>query len=108
MGGSFPTLINSVDRQEKKRKKEKQKRRKKRKNKKKKKKDRAVRETKNGEKKKERHFPSRSPVNQRSKRVGARDKVGPRDESYALVPETGGFITFQKVWVFSYTGFLFT
>ena len=29
MGGSFPTLINSVDRQEKKKKKEKQKRRKK-------------------------------------------------------------------------------
>ena len=29
VGGSFPTLINSVDRQEKKRKKEKQKRRKK-------------------------------------------------------------------------------
>ena len=34
-------------------------------------------------KKKERHFPSKSPANRRSKRVGVRDKVGLRDESYA-------------------------
>ena len=46
VGGSFPTLINLVDRQEKKRKKEKQKRRKKRK-----KMDRAMHEIEKGEKK---------------------------------------------------------
>ena len=46
VGGSFRTLINSVDRQENKMKKEKQKRRKKRK-----KMDRAMRETEKGEKK---------------------------------------------------------
>ena len=45
----------------------------------------------------ERHFPSRSPANRRSKCVGARDKIGSRDESYAWVPETAGFIAFQKV-----------
>ena len=50
-------------------------------------------------KKKERHFPSRSSANRRSKRVGARDKVGPRDESYAWVPKTAGFVVFQKVGV---------
>ena len=49
------------------------------------------------EKKKERHFLSRSPVNRWSKRVGASDKVGPRDESYAWVPKTAGFVAFQKV-----------
>ena len=50
-------------------------------------------------KKKERHFPLRSLTNRRSKQVGARDKVGPRDESYAWVPETAGFVAFQKVGV---------
>ena len=72
--------------------------------------DRVVREMENekGGKKKERHFPSRSLVNRQSKRVGARDKVGPRDESYMWVPEIAGFVSFQKVGVFSYTGFLFT
>ena len=63
-----------------------------------------MRETEKGEKKKEQHFPSLSPVNRWSKRIGARDKVGPRDESYTWVPETVGFVTFQKVGVFSYIG----
>ena len=54
--------------------------------------------------KRERHFPSRSPTNQRSKCVGKGDKVGSRNESYAWVPETTGFVAFQKVEVFSYTG----
>ena len=58
-----------------------------------------------GEKKKERHFPSRSSTNQRSKRVGARDKVGPSNESYEWVPEITGFVVFQKVEVFSYIGY---
>ena len=50
-------------------------------------------------KKRERHFPSQSPENRRLKCVSARDKVGPRDESYAWVPETMGFVAFQKVGV---------
>ena len=50
-------------------------------------------------KKKELHFPSRSPDNRQSKCVRARDKVGPRNESYRWVPETAGFVTFQKVGV---------
>ena len=37
-------------------------------------------------KKKEHNFPSRSPANRQSKCIRARDKVGPRDESYAWVP----------------------
>ena len=49
------------------------------------------------EKKKEWHFPSRSLAYRRLKCVGAKDKVGPHDESYAWVPETTGFIAFQKV-----------
>ena len=52
-----------------------------------------------GEKKKKRNFPSQSPANRRSKRVEARNKVGPLDESYAWVPEIAGFVTFQKVGV---------
>ena len=52
-----------------------------------------------GKKKKERHFLSRSQANWRSKRVGARDKVTPRDESYAWVPETADFVEFHKVGV---------
>ena len=63
-------------------------------------------ETEKGEKKIERHFPSRSPVNWQSKRVREKDKVGPRDKSYAWVIKTVGFIMFQKVGVFSYAGFL--
>ena len=51
------------------------------------------------EKKKEWHFPSRSPTNRRSKRVRAKDKVGPRDESYEWIPKTAGFVAFQKVGV---------
>ena len=47
----------------------------------------------------ERYFPSRSLVNRWKKCVGARDKVGPRDESYAWVLETAGFFEFQKVGV---------
>ena len=47
-----------------------------------------------------RHFPSRSQVNRWLKCVGARNKVGPSDESYAWVPETTGFVTFQNVGVF--------
>ena len=31
--------------------------------------------------------------------LGARDKVGPCYESYAWVPETEGFVAFQKVGV---------
>ena len=52
-----------------------------------------------GRKKRERHFPSRSPANQRSKHVRVKDKVGPRDKSYAWVLETTGFVVFQKVGV---------
>ena len=55
-----------------------------------------------GEKKKgkrERHFPLLSLVNRLSKRVGVRDKVGLRNESYVWVPETAGFVAFQKVGV---------
>ena len=47
--------------------------------------------------KREQYFPSRSSVKRQSKRVEARDKIGSRDESYAWVPETVGFIAFQKV-----------
>ena len=48
-------------------------------------------------KKKERHFPLQSLANRWSKRIEARDKVGSRDESYAWVLETTGFVAFQKV-----------
>ena len=50
-------------------------------------------------KKKERHFSSRSPTNRQSKRIGARDKVGPCNVSYAWVPKTAGFVVFQNVGV---------
>ena len=56
-----------------------------------------MRDSEGGEKKKERHFLLQYPANRWSKRVEARDKVGPRDESYAWVPETTGFVAFQKV-----------
>ena len=52
-----------------------------------------------GKKKREWHFLSRSPTNRLSKCVGARNKVDPRDESYAWVPEITGFVAFQKVGV---------
>ena len=35
--------------------------------------------------------------------VGARDKVDPRCESYAWVPETGSFDKLREVGVFSYS-----
>ena len=50
-----------------------------------------MRGSKRRKKKRERHLPSRSPVNQQLKRVGARDKVGPRNESYAWVPKSEFF-----------------
>ena len=37
---------------------------------------------------------------------GARDKVGPRDESYTWVPETVGFVAFQKVGFLLHWSFL--
>ena len=58
-----------------------------------------MRDKRKKKKKKERHFPLRSPANRQSKRVEARYKVGPHDESYAWVPETVGFVAFQKVGV---------
>ena len=57
-----------------------------------------------GKKKRKQHFPLRSPANRQSKHVGARDKVGPCNESYTWIPKTTGFVAFQKVGVFSYTG----
>ena len=54
---------------------------------KKKKKEGRMRDTRE-KKKREQHFPSRSLANWRSKRVGLRDKVGPRVESYVWVPVT--------------------
>ena len=50
------------------------------------------RRRKEKKKKRERYFPLRSPANRQSKRVGARDKVGPRNESYAWVPKSKFFI----------------
>ena len=47
-------------------------------------------------KKKEKHFPSRSPLNRQSKRFGAREKVGPRNESYAWVPKSEFFVKAKK------------
>ena len=67
-----------------------------------------VEERRKKERKKERHFLLRSSVNRRSKRIGSRDKVGPRDESYAWVAEIAGFVAFQNIGVFSYICFLFT
>ena len=43
------------------------------------------------------YFPSRSLVNRRSKRVGARDKVGRHNDSYTWVTEVVVFVAFQKV-----------
>ena len=53
-----------------------------------------------GEKKRGWHFFARFLANQWSKRVGARDKVSPRDESYTWILETASFVVFQKVGVF--------
>ena len=50
-------------------------------------------------KKKELHFPLQSSANRRLKHVRARDKVGPREESYVWVLETAGFVAFLKVGV---------
>ena len=47
-------------------------------------------------------------MNRRSKRIGAIDKVGPRDESYAWVPKIAGFVAFQKGRGFSYTDYFLT
>ena len=52
-----------------------------------------------GRRKKNRHFPSRSPTNRRLKCVGARDKVSPHDKSYAWVTKTTDFFAFQNVGV---------
>ena len=49
--------------------------------------------------KREQHFPTLFLVNRRLKCVGARDKVGARDDSYAWVLETAGFVVFQKIGV---------
>ena len=51
------------------------------------------------ERKREQHFLTLFLANRPLKRVGARDKVGPRDESYAWVLETAGFVVFQKIGV---------
>ena len=53
---------------------------------------RGKRDDEKRKKKRERQFPSRSPANRQSKRVGARDKVGPRNESYAWVPKSEFFV----------------
>ena len=61
-----------------------------------------VREKRDGERRKkrrERHVLSPSLANRRSKRVGVRDKVGLRDESYTWVPEIACFVALQKVGV---------
>ena len=64
-------------------------------------------EEKEKRKKKERHLPSRSPANRRSKRIGVRDKVGQCDESYTWVPKSDFFIEVPKGKSFSYTGYFF-
>ena len=84
MGGSFPTLINSVDRQEKKMKKEKHKRRKK-KGKKIVRGKKGKMERKRGKKKIFLVFPW-------SELDSSRTKVGSRNESYAWVPKPDFFI----------------
>ena len=55
-------------------------------------------------KKREWYFPSRSPTNRRSKRVGARDKVGLLDKGYAWVPKSEFFFEVPKGRGFSYAG----
>ena len=55
--------------------------------------------------KKERHFPSRSPANRRSKLVEARDKVGLRDKGYTWVPKSEFFVEVPKGRGFSYTSY---
>ena len=92
VGGSFPTLINSMDRQEKKRKKEKKKRRKK----------------KCVKKKKERGKEKIFSVFRRSELDSSRTKVGQRNENYAWVPKSKFFVKVSRGMVFSYIGFLFT
>ena len=44
-------------------------------------------------------------MNRQLKCIGARDKVGPRDESYSWLPETEGFRHVPKGRGFSYTGY---
>ena len=56
-------------------------------------------------KKKERHFPSQSPANRRSKLVGARGKVGLRDKGYTWVPKFEFFVKVPKGRGFSYTSY---
>ena len=90
-------------------KKERKKRKRERKGKTKKRECVRVRGKRDGDKRKkkkkgERHFPSRSSANQRSKCVGARDKVGSRNESYAWVPKYEFFVEALRVRGFSYTG----
>ena len=79
VGGSFPTLIKSVDRQEKKREKEKRKRRKKK--------------TVCGKKRKrEREKDKIFPMFRRSELDNPRTKVGPRNKSYTWVPKSEFFV----------------
>ena len=56
-------------------------------------------------KKKERKFPSRSLANQRSKLVGARGKVGLRDNGYTWVLKSEFFVEVPKGRGFSYIGY---
>ena len=71
-----------------------------------------VRGKKDGErrkkKKRERHFPSRSLVNRWSKCVGARDKVGPCNKSYAWVSKSEFFVEALRGKGFLLYQFLFT
>ena len=95
VGGSFPTLINSVDRQEKKREKEKRKRRKKK--------------TVRGKKRKrEREKDKIFPMFRRSELDNPRTKVGPAMRATRGYRNPNFSSKLQEVGVFSYIGFLFT
>ena len=75
---------------------------KRRKNKKERRKSRAWRR---GEKKEERHFPSLSSANRRSKLVRARGKVGVCDKGYVWVTKYEFFVEVPKGRSFSYIGY---
>ena len=60
-------------------------------------------EERRNKKKKERHFPSRSQANRRSKLVEEKIKVGLRDKGYAWVPKSKFFVEVPKGRGFSYT-----
>ena len=61
-----------------------------------------------GKKKRERHFPSRSPTNRQSKLVRARGKVSLCDTAYLWVPKFEFFIEVSKGRGFLLLRFLFT